>query len=51
VERGNDPRSSFRGFGSPLGREGWFPHSGYCGGVCGGSFDRRNALECANPTL
>jgi hypothetical protein len=31
-------------------REGWFPRSGYRGGVCGGSFDRRNVLDCANPT-
>jgi hypothetical protein len=30
---------------------GWFPHSGYRGGVRGGSFDRRDALDCANPTL
>jgi hypothetical protein len=28
-----------------------FPHSGYRGGVRGGSFDRRDALECVNPTL
>jgi hypothetical protein len=31
--------------------EGWFPRSGYCGGVHGGSFDRRDSLDCANPTL
>jgi hypothetical protein len=45
------PRSSFRGFGPPLGREGWLSHSGNCGGVRGGSFDRKDALECANPTF
>jgi hypothetical protein len=28
VERRNDPRSSFCGFGPLQGREGWFPHSG-----------------------
>jgi hypothetical protein len=51
MERRDDPRFSFRGFGLPPGREGWFPRSGYRGGVCGGSFDRRDALECANPTF
>jgi hypothetical protein len=51
MERTNDPLSSFRGFGPPLVREGWFPHSGYHGGVRGGSFDRRNVLDCANLTL
>jgi hypothetical protein len=40
MERRNSPRSSFRGFVPPPGREGLFPHSGYRGGVCGGSFDR-----------
>jgi hypothetical protein len=50
MERRNDPRSSFRGFGPPPGTEGWFPHSGYRGGFRGGSFDMRDALECANPT-
>jgi hypothetical protein len=49
--RMNGPRSSFCGFGSPPVREGWFPRSGYHGGVCGGSFDRRNVLDCANRTL
>jgi hypothetical protein len=51
MERRYDPRFSFRGFGPPLGREGLFPQSGYRGGVRGGSFDRRDALECANPTF
>jgi hypothetical protein len=49
MERRDDPRFSFRGFGPPLGREGWFPQSGHRGGVRGGSFDRRDALDCANP--
>jgi hypothetical protein len=31
--------------------EGWLPHSGYRGGFRGCSFDRRDALECVNPTL
>jgi hypothetical protein len=51
MERRNGPQSSFHGFGPPLVREGWFPHIGYRGGFRGGSFDRRDALECANPTL
>jgi hypothetical protein len=51
MERRNGPRSSFRGFGPPLIREGWFPQSGNHGGVRGGSFDRMNVLDCANPTL
>jgi hypothetical protein len=51
MERRDDPRFSFRGFGPPPGREGWFPRSGYRGGVRGGSFDRRDALQCANPTF
>jgi hypothetical protein len=50
VERRDSPRYSFHGFGPPLGREGWFPHSGYRGGVRGGSFDRKDGLACANPT-
>jgi hypothetical protein len=33
MERRDGPRSSFRGFGPPPVREGWFPHSGYLGGV------------------
>jgi hypothetical protein len=32
MERRDGPWYSFRGFGPPLGREGWFPHSGYRGG-------------------
>jgi hypothetical protein len=28
MERMDDPQFSFRGFGPPLGREGWFPRSG-----------------------
>jgi hypothetical protein len=51
MEMRNGPRSSFRGFGSPPARESWFPRSGYHGGDHGGSFDRRKALDCANPTL
>jgi hypothetical protein len=51
MERRNSLRSSFRVFGPPPTREGWFPRTGYHGGVCGGSFDRRDVLECANPIL
>jgi hypothetical protein len=51
MERRDDPRFSFRGFGPPPGIEGWFPRSGYRGCVRGGSFDMRDALECANPTF
>jgi hypothetical protein len=51
VERRDDPRFSFCGFGPPPGREGWFPHSGYRGGVRGGSFGRRDVLDRANPTF
>jgi hypothetical protein len=51
MERRDGPRFSFCGFGPPLVREGWFPHSGYCGGVRGGSFGRKDGLECANPTF
>jgi hypothetical protein len=51
MERRDDPQFSFRVFGPPPGREGWFPRSGYRGGVRGCSFDRRDALECANPTF
>jgi hypothetical protein len=47
VDRRNGPQSFFHGFGPPPGIEGWFPHSG----VRGGSFDRKDVLECANPTL
>jgi hypothetical protein len=48
MERRDDPRFSFCGFGPPPGREGWFPHSGYHGGVHGGSFGR---MDVANPTF
>jgi hypothetical protein len=51
LERRDGPTFSFRGFGRPLGREGWFPHSGYRGGVRGGSFGRKDILDCANPTF
>jgi hypothetical protein len=51
MERRNDPWSSFHGYGPPLAREGWFPHSGYRSGVRGGSFDTRDVLDCANPTF
>jgi hypothetical protein len=30
LERRDGSWSSFRGFGPPPVREGWFPHSGYC---------------------
>jgi hypothetical protein len=51
MERRDGPRSSFRRFGPPLVRGGWFPHSGYRGGVRGGSFGRKDSLDCANPTF
>jgi hypothetical protein len=51
LERRNGPWSSFHGFGPPPVREGWFPHSGYHGGIRGGSFGRRDVLDCANHTL
>jgi hypothetical protein len=51
MERRDDPWFSFRGFGPPPGREGWFPRSGYRGGVCGGSFGRKDGLVCANLTF
>jgi hypothetical protein len=51
LERRDGPRFSFRGCGPPPGREGWFPHGGYCGGVRGGSFGRKDVLVCANPTF
>jgi hypothetical protein len=41
----------FTWFGPHLVREGWFPHSGYHGGVRGGSFGRKDVLDCVNPTL
>jgi hypothetical protein len=51
MERRDDPQFSFHGFGPPLGREGWFPQSGYRGGVRGGSFGRKDGLVCANSTF
>jgi hypothetical protein len=51
LERRDGPRLSFRGFGAPPVREGWLPHSGYRGSVRGGSFGRKDGLECANPTF
>jgi hypothetical protein len=45
------PRVFFRGFGPPPGSEGWFPLSGYRGGVRGGSFGRKDGLVHANPTF
>jgi hypothetical protein len=51
MKRKDGPQSSFCGFGPPPVREGWFPHSGYHGGVRGGSFGRKVVLDCANPTL
>jgi hypothetical protein len=32
-------------------REGWSRHNGYHDGIHGGSFGRRDVLDCANPTL
>jgi hypothetical protein len=49
--RSFDLGRSFRGFGPPPVIEGWFPHSGYRGGVRGGSFDRKDGSVCANPTF
>jgi hypothetical protein len=46
MERRNGPQSSF--LVSILLQ---VERAGYRGGVRGGSFDRRDALECANPTL
>jgi hypothetical protein len=51
MEKRNGPLFSFRGFGPPQVREGWFHRGGYHGGVRGGSFGRRDTLDCANPTL
>jgi hypothetical protein len=33
MEKRDSPRAFFRGLGPPSGREGWFPHGGYSGGV------------------
>jgi hypothetical protein len=43
--------SSFMVLVLPPGREGWFPQGGYRGGVCGGSFGRRDTLVGANTTF
>jgi hypothetical protein len=51
LDRRDDPWYSFRDFGPPPVREGWFPHSGYRGGVRGVSFGRKDVLDCANPTF
>jgi hypothetical protein len=51
MQRRDDPRFSFRGFGPPPSREGWFPHGGYRGGIRGGSFHRKDGLDHANPTF
>jgi hypothetical protein len=51
LERKDGPRYSFCGFGPPPVKEGWFAHSGYHGGVRGGSFGRKHVLDCANPTF
>jgi hypothetical protein len=51
MERRDGPQSSFRGFGPPLVREGWFPHSGYHGGVRGSIFCWKDVLDRANPTF
>jgi hypothetical protein len=51
MERRDGPLFSFRGFGPPPGREGWFPHGGYRGDVRSCSFGRKDVLDCANPTF
>jgi hypothetical protein len=51
MEKRDSLRAFFCGFGPPPGREGWFPHGGYCGGVRRGSFGRKDGLVCANPTF
>jgi hypothetical protein len=50
-ERRDSSQAFFPGFGPPPGREGWFPHGGYRGGVHRGSFGRKDGLVCANPTF
>jgi hypothetical protein len=47
LERRDGPQFSFRGFGPPPVRGGWFPR----GGVRGGIFCRKGVLDCANPTF
>jgi hypothetical protein len=51
IERRDSPQSFLRGFGPPPVRERWFPRSGFHGGVRGGSFGRKDVLDCANPTF
>jgi hypothetical protein len=51
LKRRDGPQFSFHGFGPPLVREVWFPHSGYRGSVHVGSFGRRDALDRANPNF
>jgi hypothetical protein len=51
LERRDGPQFFVRSFGPPQVREGWFPHCGYRGGVRGGSFGRKDGLDCANPTF
>jgi hypothetical protein len=47
LDRRDGPRFSFCGFGHPPVREGRFPR----GGVHGGSFGRKDVLDCADPTF
>jgi hypothetical protein len=47
LERRDGPRVSFRVFGPPPAREGWFPR----GGVRRCSFGMKDGLDCANPTF
>jgi hypothetical protein len=51
IERRDGPRYPFRGFGPSPVREGWFPRSGFRGGIRGGSFGRKDVLDCANPAF
>jgi hypothetical protein len=44
-------RQDGEGLGANKVGEGWFPQSGYRGGVRGGSFGRKDGLMCANPTF
>jgi hypothetical protein len=48
MKRRDGTRSFFRGFGPPPVREVLFPRSGFRGGVRGGSFGRKDVLDCAN---
>jgi hypothetical protein len=51
MERRVGPRFPFRGFGPSPVIEGWLPRSDFRGGVRGGSFGRKDVLDCANPTF